>query len=109
MLDEPTFQSRRRNPSCGDEISLQVFLSQGIIEDCKFEGRGCFISQAGASLLCSRIHGRSILQLRAQQPEELLGFDLAELTLRRRECALMGFHAMQDILNQSAELISLDS
>ena len=47
------------NPSCGDEIHLHVkFGADGGVEDLKFTGQGCAISQASASMLCERIAGR---------------------------------------------------
>lgn len=48
-----------RNPLCGDEIDLQVRLSAGGIEDVKFTGRGCSISQASASMMTQLVKGKS--------------------------------------------------
>jgi nitrogen fixation NifU-like protein len=48
------------NPSCGDEIHLSVkFGDDGAIEDIKFTGQGCAISQASASLMTMKLKGRS--------------------------------------------------
>ena len=47
------------NPSCGDEIDLYVkFDSEGKIEDIKFDGQGCAISQASASMMTLKVKGR---------------------------------------------------
>ncbi len=48
------------NPSCGDEIDLPVkFLPTGTVEDIKFTGQGCAISQASASLMTGKLKGRT--------------------------------------------------
>ena len=48
------------NPSCGDEIHLDVkFGTNGAVEDIKFTGQGCAISQASASLMTGKLKGRS--------------------------------------------------
>ena len=48
------------NPSCGDDIALELKVSDGIIEDIGFTGVGCAISQASASLMADLIKGKSV-------------------------------------------------
>jgi nitrogen fixation NifU-like protein len=43
------------NPLCGDEIQIQLKIDDGIIKDIKFDGRGCAISQASASMLTEMV------------------------------------------------------
>ena len=47
------------NPSCGDEIDVYLKLNDGKIEDIKFNGQGCAISQASASMMTQKIKGKS--------------------------------------------------
>src|SRR5690606_10903566 len=47
------------NPSCGDEITLQLRLTDGRIEDARFTGQGCSISQASASMMLSILRGKT--------------------------------------------------
>jgi nitrogen fixation protein NifU and related proteins len=49
----------RSNPTCGDEIRLYLSLEEGQIADARFEGRGCSISQASASMMTELVRGRS--------------------------------------------------
>ena len=59
------------NPSCGDEINLDVkFSAEGAVEDIKFTGHGCAISQASASLMTGKLKGRS----RAEAGEMMRAF-----------------------------------
>lgn len=48
------------NPSCGDDITLELRVKDGIIEDAGFVGAGCAISQASASLMIDLVKGRSV-------------------------------------------------
>ncbi len=45
-LDHPDIKEKGHNPSCGDEITLELKLNNGVIEDLAFTGQGCAISQA---------------------------------------------------------------
>jgi nitrogen fixation protein NifU and related proteins len=52
-----------QNPLCGDEIDLCVSFENGRIADCKFEGFGCSISKAAASILSEEIKGKTIAEV----------------------------------------------
>jgi hypothetical protein len=48
------------NPTCGDEITLRVRVGDGVIDDVSYEGMGCSISQASASVLYELVRGRKV-------------------------------------------------
>jgi nitrogen fixation protein NifU and related proteins len=48
------------NPLCGDEIRVSLRVRDGIVEDIRFEGKGCSISQASASMMTEQVKGRSV-------------------------------------------------
>lgn len=48
------------NPSCGDEISLYARVRDGRLEEVRFEGRGCSISQASASMMTEAVRGKTL-------------------------------------------------
>ncbi len=48
------------NPTCGDEITIRVRLADGVVEDVSYDGQGCSISQAAASVLYELVHGRKL-------------------------------------------------
>ncbi|MDQ7850778.1 MAG: SUF system NifU family Fe-S cluster assembly protein [Armatimonadota bacterium] len=52
------------NPLCGDELALYVRLEGGSIAEVRFEGRGCSISQASASMLTEQVRGKTLAQAR---------------------------------------------
>ncbi len=52
------------NPLCGDELSIFVRLEDGVITDVRFEGRGCSISQASASMMTGEMRGKTLAEAR---------------------------------------------
>ncbi len=58
-LSAPTAVLKGRNPSCGDEITLELALKDGVVADASFTGVGCAISQASTSLMIGLIRGET--------------------------------------------------
>ncbi|MBR0384449.1 MAG: SUF system NifU family Fe-S cluster assembly protein [Eubacteriaceae bacterium] len=58
-LEGATADHRGVNPSCGDDIRLQLKIKDGVIEDAAFVGSGCAISQASADMMIDLIVGKS--------------------------------------------------
>jgi nitrogen fixation protein NifU and related proteins len=85
------------NPLCGDEVSIFVtFAGDGeTIEDVKFAGRGCAISQASTSMLTELIKGRRARDVLEFDREELLGEVGIPLTPVRLKCAILGLHTLK--------------
>ncbi|MDR2867554.1 MAG: SUF system NifU family Fe-S cluster assembly protein [Acholeplasmatales bacterium] len=44
------------NPSCGDELTIQLYLEDGIVKDLRHDGKGCSICCASASIICEKLH-----------------------------------------------------
>lgn len=59
-LDNPDIIERGHNPSCGDDITLQLKIAEDIIEDASYTGVGCAISQASTSIMIDLIKSKSI-------------------------------------------------
>ena len=59
-MENPTLSELGHNPSCGDEITLNIKLNGDIIENASFEGIGCAISQASTSMMIDLIKGKTI-------------------------------------------------
>lgn len=61
LVHDPSYQSLHvNNPSCGDEITLEVLVEDGMIKDIKQEGHGCTISMASASIITETLVERSV-------------------------------------------------
>ncbi len=59
-MDEPTHEHAGINPSCGDELTLQLRVADGVIEEASFTGHGCAISQASADIMAELITGETV-------------------------------------------------
>lgn len=54
-----------KNPSCGDDVTIQTKCNEGVIEDCRFEGSGCSICCASASVLTETMIGKKVEEAEA--------------------------------------------
>lgn len=77
------------NPLCGDKIRIDMKVKDGIVEDVKFSGKGCAISQASASMLTDEILGKSLEEIKHLDKQAV--FDLVGIPLgpSRVKCALL--------------------
>jgi nitrogen fixation protein NifU and related proteins len=113
-------ESYQLNPTCGDEVTLRVRLSEGIVEDVSYEGQGCSISQASTSVLTDLVVGHKVvdsmstmdafvamIQGRGQvEPdEEVLEDGVAFAGVAkypaRVKCALLGWMAFKDAVTRA--------
>jgi nitrogen fixation protein NifU and related proteins len=92
-----------QNPLCGDEVSIYVaFAEDGdTIEEIKFSGRGCAISQAATSMLTEMVTGRSATEVAALPRDELLEEIGIPLTPVRLKCALLGLGTLKVALHKA--------
>lgn len=84
-----------RNSSCGDELTFTMRFENDAIADIRFEGNGCAISQATASMLTDELHGMSLVAARAlttQDVLDLLGIDVGPT---RMKCALLSLQGIK--------------
>ena len=88
-LAAPDFQYHDHNPFCGDEITVELKVENGVVVDAAFDGHGCAISQATASMLMEEVIGKSLDAIKAIDKEyilEMLGIELGPVRLK---CALL--------------------
>ncbi len=77
------------NPLCGDKIHIDIKLRDGIVEDIKFTGKGCAISQASASMLTDEIKGKSLEEIKRLDKQAVLDLIGIPLGPTRVKCALL--------------------
>ena len=65
-LERADLEEHLLNPLCGDEVTVYANLSGGKVADVKFDGRGCSISQASASMMTERLMGKSCEEAEAE-------------------------------------------
>jgi nitrogen fixation NifU-like protein len=115
-LAAPTHQAAGMNPVCGDEVSIELRLEGDAVKDVAFEGQGCSISQASASMLSERVSGTDASEAREVQaafearllngapPSSLLGdleaFEGVAKFPVRVKCALLPWKVLAQGLEQ---------
>ena len=101
-LADPDATAEGQNPLCGDEVSIFVaFGPDGeTIDDVRFRGRGCAISQASTSMLMEMVKGRTADEVAAMERDELLDEVGIPLTPVRLKCALLGLGVLKVALHR---------
>jgi nitrogen fixation NifU-like protein len=95
-LESPDLEAHDLNPLCGDELRVQLALDpEGRIEQVRFSGHGCAISQAAASMASDEIKGMAVeelLRLDRRFILDLLGIDISA---QRMKCALLSLKVLK--------------
>ena len=103
VIEGADAQAEAVNPLCGDEVTIYVqFEEDGeTIDEVKFSGRGCAISQASTSMLMEIVKGRKADEIAALPKEELLEEIGIPLTPIRLKCALLGLGVLKVALHRA--------
>ena len=86
------------NPLCGDKIEMMINFEKNKIKEIKFQGEGCVISNASASMLTDYVKGKSKQELKKLDSKfiiKMLGIDLG---INRIKCALLPLEALRKLL-----------
>ena len=94
-IDAPDIHYHDTNPFCGDEITIELKVTDGVVVDAAFDGRGCAISQASASMIMEEIVGMSITDLKGWGKEDILELLGIEIDPVRLKCALLPLKALK--------------
>jgi nitrogen fixation NifU-like protein len=99
-LADADYRAQLDNPTCGDRIELFVKVKGGKVDDAKFTGAGCAISQASASLFTGYLKGKKLSVLGKITADDALGLLKIDLSRNpgRMKCALLPFEAMKKAL-----------
>ncbi len=116
-LEGKTHSELGHNPSCGDEISLNLKVEDNVIVDASYEGIGCAISQASASMMIDAIKGKTVEEAKdladtfigmikgeIEDEEELEKLEDAivlkniSVLPARVKCAVLAWHTLDEIL-----------
>jgi nitrogen fixation NifU-like protein len=92
------------NPTCGDEMSMTLRLDQARerVADVAFDGRGCAISQASASILTDDLRGLTLGELRDLDPAEVVANLGVPIGPARLKCALLVYKVLQGAVRGAA-------
>lgn len=88
-LEDPDISYTDSNPLCGDEIKIDIHLDNNRVKDVRFQGKGCALSKASASMLTEMIEGMSLEEMKEITKEDImetLGITLGPVRIK---CALL--------------------
>ena len=120
MDKKPDFCEIGHNPNCGDEITLELKVKDGIIEDMAFSGHGCAISQASTSIMIDTLRGKTIEEAKEiiktfiemikreitdeeelEKLEDAIAFKNISNMPARVKCALLAWHTLDDMIEKN--------
>jgi nitrogen fixation protein NifU and related proteins len=102
-LTDADAEAEGQNPLCGDEVSIYVAFGEDgdTIDEVKFSGRGCAISQAATSMLTEMVKGKSATTVASLDKQDLLDEIGIPLTPVRLKCALLGLTTLKVALHKA--------
>jgi nitrogen fixation NifU-like protein len=100
IIEDPDARYEGANPLCGDRITMMLGISDEIVTQVAFTGRGCAISQASASLLTDEIKGKPVAEVAAMTPDDVLDLLGIEISPARLKCALLSLETVSHALEE---------
>jgi nitrogen fixation NifU-like protein len=88
-LDPADYSYEDTNPLCGDEVRIDLRVKDEKVDEVRFSGRGCAISQAAASMLTEMIDGQPLDEVKALTKDDLLDELGVPISPARMKCALL--------------------
>ena len=103
VIEDPDAEADGQNPLCGDEVSIYVAFGEDgeTIDEVKFSGRGCAISQAATSMLMDMATGRTATEVATMDKDELLEEIAIPLSPVRLKCAMLGLTTLKVALHKA--------
>lgn len=100
-IKDADITQKELNPTCGDQLTFYLALKDGKVSEVKWNGEGCAISQAAASMLTDEIEGLSIEEIAKLQKEDVLDLLGIELGPTRLKCALLSLQGITNAIAQT--------
>jgi nitrogen fixation NifU-like protein len=103
-LEHPTFEIRDLNPLCGDEVRIQARIDdESRLVAVRFEGKGCVISLAAASMLMEEVEGKTLDEVKKMGRQGMLDLLGVPLTMMRVKCAMLALRALEKAIHRYEE------
>ncbi len=99
-IENPDLEFRDLNPLCGDEVCIQARLDgQDNLSQICFEGKGCVISLASASMLMEEVEGKSLSEIKQMGRQDILDLLGIPLTTMRIKCAMLPLRTLEKAIH----------
>ena len=107
VMPDATVSGRETNPLCGDEVAFYLKLDGGrSVSNARFDGRGCAISQASASILSTELAGKTVAEIEVIDRDKLLEMLGIPVAGARLKCALLPLQALRIAIDRAKALPS---
>ena len=93
-LDQPDIHSEDSNPLCGDQLGMDLVVEGNLVKEVRFQGRGCAISQASASMLSEMIEGKTVEEVIALGKDDVLDVLGIPISPARTKCAFLSLRVL---------------
>ena len=94
-LENPTATAEDLNPLCGDKIHMELSVKDGVIDDIRWVGQGCAISQASASMLTESVRGMPLEEVAKLSKDVVLENVGIGISPTRMKCAMLGLRVLK--------------
>ncbi len=95
-LEHPTVSHEEKNATCGDVIHLDLLIEDDIVKNIRYDGQGCSISQASASMLTEMVMGKHIDEVKAITKDDIMdALGVETLGPSRIKCALLSLKVLK--------------
>ena len=95
----PTHVHEDDNPLCGDVVRIELQIdAAGTVREAWFDGDGCCVSQASASMLLEAIDGKTVEEIKSFTAEQMLQLFRGRLTPNRQKCCLLPWRVLQSAI-----------
>jgi nitrogen fixation NifU-like protein len=99
-IDNPDLEFRDLNPLCGDEVCIQARVdAENHLSQICFEGKGCVISLAAASMLMEEVEGKSLDEVKQMGRQDMLDLLGIPLTTMRVKCAMLPLRTLEKAIH----------
>jgi nitrogen fixation NifU-like protein len=99
-IENATVSISGGNPGCGDVVTMYVKIEDGIAKEISFEGQGCTISQAGASMVAEKYQGEPIETIEQASTDDMIDEMGREVVVSRIRCASVGIGTLKGAIQQ---------
>ena len=99
-IEDATVSVSGGNPGCGDVVTMYVTIEDGVAKQIHFEGQGCTISQAGASMVAEKYEGQPLEEIEASTTDDMIDEMGREVVVSRIRCASVGIGTLKGAIQQ---------
>jgi nitrogen fixation NifU-like protein len=99
-LPDATVSVSGGNPGCGDVVTMYVKIDDGVATQISFEGEGCTISQAGASMVAEKYEGEPLEAIEQANTDDMIDDMGREVVVSRLRCATVGIGTLKGAIQQ---------